>query len=238
KLSSYWLIFITSTNYFLARSLVDSMKVNAICTEHSIQTILPRTCLPYQKAVQNALDKIEENGVISSWHDAWTSSGEEHRFYDCLNIPTHGVYTFQVSKPLNSSPEQVFAKMCAIGGLKGYFFMNWAWRMRGLIDRFIGGVGLRRGRTQRKELRTGDTIDFWRVLQIDKTHHILKLYAEMKLPGEAWLEFRIEKNVAIQTATFRPKGLFGRLYWWILYPIHLILFPGMLTKLLSKSIAK
>lgn len=113
--------------------------------------------------------------------------------------------------------------------------MDWAWRFRGLIDRLIGGVGLRRGRTRREELRPGDTIDFWRVLQIDKTHRILKLYAEMKIPGEAWLEFHVNDHSVDQIATFRPKGVFGRIYWWILYPIHLILFPGMLSKILGKQ---
>ncbi|MCP5505742.1 MAG: SDR family oxidoreductase [Chlamydiales bacterium] len=235
KLSSYWLIFITSTNYYLARSLVDSMKVDAICTERQIEKVLPRKCLSYLESVEKALAKIEENAVLSSWHDAWTTSGRDPRFYDSLQIPEHGAYKYKVTKKLEGDPDEVFKRIYAIGGIKGYYFMDWAWRFRGLIDRLIGGVGLRRGRTRRQELRPGDTIDFWRVLQIDKTHRILKLYAEMKLPGEAWLEFHVNEGEVKQVATFRPKGLFGRLYWWILYPIHLILFPGMLSKILSKK---
>lgn len=234
KLSSYWLILITSTNHFLARTLVDSMKVDAICTEHEINKILPRRCLPYHEAVEKALEKIEENGVLSSWRDAWTTSGRDPKFHDYLKIPEHGAYKFKVNKPFEGNPDKIFKRIYAIGGVKGYYFMDWAWRIRGLIDRLIGGVGLRRGRTHRQELRPGDTIDFWRVLQIDRTHRTLKLYAEMKLPGEAWLEFHVFDNNVEQIATFRPKGVFGRFYWWVLYPVHIILFPGMLSKILKK----
>lgn len=235
KLSSYWLIFITSTNYFLARNLVDSMKVDAVCTEHMIDKILPRKCLPYKEAVEKALSQIEENTVISSWRDSWTSSGMDPRYYDMLKIPTHGAYQYKVTKSFEGNPDKVFKRIYAIGGVHGYYFMDWAWRFRGIVDRFIGGVGLRRGRTRRKILKSGDTIDFWRVLQVDKEHRVLKLYAEMKLPGEAWLEFHVHKNSVDQTATFRPKGILGRIYWWILYPVHIVLFPGMLSKILGKQ---
>ncbi|MEM8727963.1 MAG: SDR family oxidoreductase [Chlamydiota bacterium] len=235
KLSSYWLIFITATNYFLARSLVDSMKVDAVCMEHKIDKILPRQCLTYEKAVATALSRIEENAVISSWRDSWTSSGIDPKYHDLLKIPEHGSYHYRVTRSFDEDPDRVFKRIYAIGGVHGYYFMDWAWRLRGLTDRFIGGVGLRRGRTRRKVLKSGDTIDFWRVLQVDEEHRILKLYAEMKLPGEAWLEFRVRRNGVDQTATFRPKGVVGRLYWWILYPVHLILFPGMLSKIVGKK---
>ncbi|QVL58221.1 MAG: DUF2867 domain-containing protein [Simkaniaceae bacterium] len=234
KLSSYWLIFVTSTNYFLARTLVDSMKVNAVCSEHKIEKILRRKCLSYKEAVEKALDRIEENAVISSWRDAWISSGTDPKYHDYLKIPEHGSYKYKVTKSFEGDPDRLFKRIYAIGGIKGYYFMDWAWRFRGIIDRLIGGVGLRRGRTRRTTLKPGDTIDFWRVLQVDKKHRILKLYAEMKLPGEAWFEFQVHESSVDQTATFRPKGVWGRLYWWILYPIHLILFPGMLSKILKK----
>lgn len=235
RLSSYWLIFVTATNYYLARTLVDSMKVNAVCTEHRIQKILSRKCLPYLDAVKKALAKIEENAVLSSWRDAWTASGRDPRYHDYLQIPERGTNKYKVTHQFKGNPDEIFKRIYAIGGIKGYYFMDWAWRFRGLIDRLIGGVGLRRGRTRRLDLRPGDTIDFWRVLQIDKTHRILKLYAEMKLPGEAWLEFHVREKEVDQIATFRPKGVWGRLYWWILYPIHIILFPGMLSRILGKK---
>lgn len=236
KLSSYWLIFITATNYFLARSLVDSMKVDAVCTEHKIDKILPRKCLTYKEAVEKALSRIEENGVISSWRDSWTSSGMDPRYYDMLKIPRHGSYQYKITKPFDEDPDKVFKRIYTIGGIHGYYFMDWAWRFRGMIDRFIGGVGLRRGRTRRKVLKSGDTIDFWRVLQVDNKHRVLKLYAEMKLPGEAWLEFKVHQSSVDQIATFRPKGVLGRIYWWILYPVHIILFPGMLKKIIKKNV--
>ena len=144
-------------------------------------------------------------------------------------------HQYKVTKSFEGNPDKVFKRIYAIGGVHGYYFMDWAWRFRGMIDRYIGGVGLRRGRTHRKVLKSGDTIDFWRVLQVDKEHRVLKLYAEMKLPGEAWLEFHVHQNSVEQIATFRPKGILGRIYWWILYPIHVVLFPGMIKKIISST---
>jgi len=122
-----------------------------------------------------------------------------------------------------------------IGGKTGYFSMNWAWRMRGLIDTLLGGVGIHRGRTHKKALKVGDVIDFWRVIYLNKEERHMILFAEMKIPGEAFLEFDVSKSEVIQTATFCPKGVFGRAYWWVLYPIHKILFPRMLSAILEKA---
>ncbi len=233
KLSSYWLFFITSTNFYLAKSLVDSMKVNAVCTEYEIQKIFKRKCLNYQEALSNALSDIEENTVVSSWRDSWSSTGSDPKYYDYLKIPDHGCYTYTVIYEFKGDPDELFDRLCKIGGKNGYYFMDWAWRLRGVMDRFIGGVGLRRGKTQKENIQAGDSIDVWRVLQVDKEHHILKLFGEMKLPGDGWLEFKIAGNKIDQTATYRPRGLFGRLYWWLCYPLHIVLFPGMLTKILG-----
>lgn len=235
RLSSYWLIFVTSTNFYLARSLVDSMTIDAVCTENRIHKILLRKCLSYQEAIQKALEKTEENYVISSWRDTFSASGFNPDYYDYLKVPQHGCYKMECSKTFDRDPDRVFKRVYAIGGISGYYYMDWAWRIRGLIDRFMGGVGLRRSRTQRQELNPGDVIDFWRVLQADKTHRRLVLFAEMKLPGEAWLEFQVKENSITQIATFRPRGVFGRFYWWLFYPIHLMMFPGMLRALLKKS---
>ena len=128
--------------------------------------------------------------------------------------------------------------MLAIGGSEGYY-LNWAWKLRGLIDKIVGGVGLSRGKAAKKTLAVGDVIDFWRVVLIDKEHHRLLLFAEMKLPGEAWLEFKIkeknDKTFLVQTATFRPKGVLGRLYWYSLYPFHRLIFDGMGARLIEKA---
>ena len=235
RLSSLWLIFVTATNYYLARTLVDSMTLDAICQENRIQKILPRKTLSYREAIERAFTLIQENAVISSWRDSWTASGLNPRYYEAVKVPEHGCYKMETFLPFSLDPDAVFQEVYNIGGKRGYFSMNWAWRLRGLIDRYIGGVGLRRGRTGRKELKVGDVIDFWRVVQVDTTHRRLILFAEMKVPGEAWLEFDVQANRIIQIATFRPKGVLGRLYWWLFWPIHLILFPGMLRSILKRA---
>ena len=130
--------------------------------------------------------------------------------------------------------EQVLENIWSIGGDKGWYYGNWMWRLRGAIDKLVGGVGLRRGRKSPTLLYNGDALDFWRVLLADKEHNRLLLFAEMRVPGEAWLEFRIdEKNTLHQIATFRPKGIFGRLYWYAMVPFHFFIFDGMI-----KNIAK
>lgn len=125
----------------------------------------------------------------------------------------------------------------AIGGERGWYYANWLWMVRGFIDKLFGGVGLRRGRTSETEIHTGDTLDFWRVLVADKSNKRLLLYAEMKLPGEAWLEFLIvnkdNKFYLQQKATFRPKGLLGRMYWYCVLPLHYFIFNGLATNIIN-----
>jgi len=138
--------------------------------------------------------------------------------------------------PLAATREEVIARVWSIGGNAGWPCMNWAWRLRGIADKFAGGIGIRRGRRHPDDLRAGDSLDFWRVLLADRTKGRLMLYAEMKLPGEAWLEFAIEETPdgghgLRQTATFRPQGLLGRLYWFAVLPFHWLLFPQMARKL-------
>ena len=133
-------------------------------------------------------------------------------------------------KNIGSTIENIWS----IGGEKGWYYANWLWKIRGYMDKFLGGVGLRRGRTHPTIIHPGDAIDFWRVLFTDKKKGHLLLFAEMKVPGEAWLEFKINNGELIQTATFRPKGLNGRLYWYIVYPFHGFVFNGMINKLIKE----
>ncbi|MDX1700329.1 MAG: DUF2867 domain-containing protein, partial [Melioribacteraceae bacterium] len=136
----------------------------------------------------------------------------------------------------SGDPDKVKKRIWSIGGESGWYFWNWAWILRGFIDKLVGGVGLRRGRRSATELRPGDALDFWRVIMANYDLGRLILYAEMKLPGEAWLEFKVndENKKLIQKATFRPYGLFGRLYWYILLPFHVIIFQGMAKKIIIK----
>ncbi|MFP4047469.1 MAG: DUF2867 domain-containing protein [Bacteroidales bacterium] len=127
--------------------------------------------------------------------------------------------------------EHCIKKIWSIGGKNGWYYGNWLWEVRGFLDKIAGGVGLRRGRTNQEVIEAGDTLDFWRVLYANRQEGRLLLFAEMKLPGEAWLEFKITGDTLVQTATFRPLGLTGRLYWYAVYPLHGLIFNGLIKKL-------
>jgi uncharacterized protein YbjT (DUF2867 family) len=230
KLSSYWLYFVTSTSYKLAVALVHSMKVEVICRPNNLNEILNITPIIYNKALTNAFDKIENNQIVSSWKDAYVSSGINSRVSDFIKVPTFGCFIDQRKLAFKKRVDCI-DKIWKIGGQNGWYYGNILWRIRGFMDKLFGGVGLRRGRTNPDTLQVGDALDFWRVLYADKKEGRLLLFAEMKLPGEAWLEFKIIGKQLEQTATFRPLGLWGRLYWYAVLPFHGIIFKGMLKKL-------
>jgi len=230
KLSSYWLYFITSTSYKLAISLVDSMKVEVIAKDNNLIKLLDITPLSYKACIQNAFKKIEQNEIVSSWKDSTISGRLNFRISEYLNAPEYGCYKDVREKQVENH-DFCIEKIWQIGGETGWYYANWLWRLRGFLDKLFGGVGLRRGRTNRNELHAGDSLDFWRVIYANKNEKRLLLFAEMKLPGEAWLEFKIIENKLIQTATFRPKGLLGRIYWFSVYPLHGIIFRGLINKL-------
>ncbi|WP_417199766.1 SDR family oxidoreductase [Bizionia sp.] len=233
KLSSYWLYFVTSTSYKLASSLVDSMDVQIIGKPSNIEELLGIKPLSYKEAVSLAFEKIEQNSIISSWKDSMVSSGRlKNNFHKYVNVPKYGCFKDYKERPV-TDPEETIRKIWAIGGNTGWYYGTRLWRLRGYMDKMVGGIGLRRGRTSPTELHVGDSLDFWRVIFADKDKQKLLLYAEMKLPGEAWLEFKIEDNKLKQTATFRPRGLAGRLYWYSVLPFHGFIFRGMINKLAS-----
>lgn len=230
KLSSYWLYFVTSTSYKLAVSLVNSMKIEVICRNHDINEILGIRPMNYQAALKSAFSKIERNEVVSSWKDAFISSDFDYNISEFIQVPLFGCYK-DIREKVFVDRENCIGKIWSIGGKNGWYYANWLWKIRGFLDKLAGGVGLRRGRTSEDYLNAGDALDFWRVLYANKEEGRLLLYAEMKLPGDAWLEFRIFENKLIQTATFRPLGLIGRLYWFLLLPLHGFLFKGMIKKI-------
>ena len=230
KLSSYWLYFITSTSYNLATSLVDSMKVEVIAKDDKIIKLLNIRPLSYTGCIKQAFENIEQNEILSSWKDSTISGRLDFKISDYIKVPEYGCYKdtrIKLISDIDSSVEKIWK----IGGDTGWYYANWLWRLRGVIDKFFGGVGLRRGRTNLYDIQAGDALDFWRVLYANKEERRLLLFAEMKLPGEAWLEFQVKDNKLIQTATFRPKGLFGRIYWFSVFPLHGIIFKGMINKI-------
>ncbi|MCT4590264.1 MAG: SDR family oxidoreductase [Carboxylicivirga sp.] len=230
KLSSYWLYFITSTSYRLATALVDSMKVEVICRDHAINDLLNIKPISYAEALKAAFSEIKDEQMISSWKDALVVSNHDFKLSDFIEVPTFGCYIDQRQRRVNKK-HVTLEKIWRIGGLSGWHFATWLWKLRGFIDLLYGGVGLRRGRTHRTKIESGDVIDFWRVVYANKAEGRLLLYAEMKLPGEAWLEFKLVEDQLTQTATFRPKGLLGRLYWLSVLPFHHFIFNGLIKKL-------
>ena len=234
RLSSYWLYFVTSTSYKLARSLVDSMSIEIICRNNEINRILGINPISYKEAIEKAFDKIQNNEIISSWKDSYSSSELNYNISENIKVPKFGCFTDRRVKKIIDRKITI-NKIWSIGGTKGWYYANWLWKIRGFLDTLTGGVGLRRGRTNISEISVGDSLDFWRVIYADKKEGRLLLFAEMKLPGEAWLEFKIIDDVLVQTATFRPLGVAGRLYWYLVYPLHEIIFLGLIRKLTSNN---
>ncbi|CAN5547201.1 SDR family oxidoreductase [soil metagenome] len=235
KLSSYWLYFVTSTSFKLAQNLVNSMKVEVIAKPNDLAKILKIKLLGFDEAIKLAFGKIEQNQVLSSWKDAQTSGIFKKGLTQYIEVPVEGCFK-DIRKKQVIDLKTVLNRIWAIGGKTGWYYGNWLWEFRGFLDQLFGGVGMRRGRRSDSDLYQGETLDFWRVLLASKEEKRLLLFAEMKLPGEAWLEFEIDdKNILTQTATFRPLGLLGRLYWYLVYPFHGFIFRGMIKKLAKNT---
>lgn len=232
KLSSYWLYFVTSTSYKLASALVSSMKVEVVCSDNRINQLLSVQPISYKEALSRALLKVDEDKVASSWKDSLVSGRFSQSISSHLKVPKKGCYTDRRKKEIIDR-DFTINQIWSIGGETGWYYGDWLWSLRGFIDKLAGGVGSRRGRTNKHNIYPGDALDFWRVLYADKKEGKLILYAEMKLPGEAWLEFKIIHNTLYQAATFKPNGFLGKLYWYSVLPFHGFIFNGMLNKLIK-----
>ena len=238
--SAYWLYFTTSANITIARQLVQSMKNDVICKEHTIHEIIPQELIPYREAIKLAFLKIEQNMVVSSWTDAASSSLSRLDVNQYVEVPVNGCYKVRKWIEIDKDKvEEIATRFFGIGGNQGWYYADKLWRIRGLMDKLVGGVGLGRGRRSDVDIQPGDALDFWRVLLVDRKNYRLLLFAEMKLPGEAWLEFSIVKNenrcLLKQTATFRPRGILGRNYWYAMLPFHYFIFRNMLKRIAGKK---
>lgn len=232
KLSSYWLYFITSTSYNLASALVGSMKIEVICRPESLSEIKRITGIQpfsYETALRRTLAKIQANEIISSWKDSFISSRRDASLKEFMEVPHFGCFT-DLRSIAYDDREKCLDRVFSLGGNNGWYGQG-LWKIRGFLDVLVGGPGLRRGRTHPQRLHEGDALDFWRVLYADRTEGKLILFAEMKLPGEAWLVFKLYRGKLWQKAVFRPHGISGRLYWYSVLPFHGIIFKGMLKKL-------
>ncbi|MCV2487712.1 DUF2867 domain-containing protein [Flavobacterium sp. SH_e] len=207
------------------------MKVEVVCRDSRINALLSVTPMPYKEALEKALVKINGDAVISSWKDSRISGRFKGNVSHYLKVPKKGCFIDRRKKAVRNR-DYTIGRIWAIGGETGWYYADWLWDLRGFIDKVFEGVGLRRVRTHKKELHPGDALDFWRAVYADKAEGKLILYAEMKLPGEAWLEFKIINNDLYQAATFKPRGLMGRLDRYCVFPFHGFIFGGMLKKLI------
>jgi hypothetical protein len=220
---------------------VSSLKNEVVCRLRGIEDIVPIQLLSYEEAITKALYRIARDEIPSSWRDAFNIKSAFCNVYARnTHVPRFGCLFDSREIEFDRDIDEVRDNIWMIGGNRGWYYLDWAWRWRGNMDKLVGGVGLRRGRRTDKNLQAGDALDFWRVLQADYENCYLVLFAEMKIPGEAWLEFKLEKlpngkNKLMQKATFRPRGILGRLYWYLLVPVHYFLFGGMANKIINYS---
>jgi uncharacterized protein YbjT (DUF2867 family) len=241
RLSSYWVHLVTPIPSNIAQPLIKGLSVEVIVTDDRARRMFPQiTPMNYESAVARALASLEAGDVETSWSDALVSSQGDTRPF--IFTTQDGMLIEQRQREVNVPASVVYAEFSALGGRKGWLAFNSLWRLRGVADRLIGGVGFRRGRRHPTNLRVGDAIDFWRVEAVE-SHRLLRLRAEMKVPGCAWLQFQAESLGAtrtrlVQTAFFAPRGLFGLLYWYLLYPIHGFIFSRLIRTLTEEAASR
>jgi uncharacterized protein YbjT (DUF2867 family) len=240
-LSALWIHLISPVPKSIALPLTEGLTSDAVCTENRIQEIIPQKLVSCRESIRIALDRIKQEQVDTCWMDAGTVLEPEWAHCGDADWAGGTILNCGYRARLKARAEEVWQPVSRIGGKTGWYFGNFLWRLRGIMDRLTGGVGLRRGRRHPTEIGVGDALDFWRVLKVDAPRQLL-LVAEMKTPGEALLEFQITSSgdglVEFQMLSrFLPKGLLGISYWYVLYPFHQWIFYGML-KSIAKSIDK
>ena len=241
-LSSLWIGLVTPVPTALARPLVGSLISEVVADPaKSIDDLIPppqEGLLSVETAMSLALSKISDHGVETRWSDASIPTAPWQKAQGDPEWAGETILRDRRQALSEKSAEAIWKQIEGIGGEHGWFGADFLWFMRGLIDRIFGGVGLRRGRRDQDLLRVGESLDFWRVEELERGRR-LKLYAEMILPGKAWLEFSIEekngKTLITQEATFSPRGLGGRLYWYAVAPFHVFVFPTMLRNLVKRA---
>ena len=234
KLSSYWLNLFTPVPYTVAQSLIEGLSSEVVIQNDHAKEYFPQIKpLPFGQAVKQAIKEMQENQVFSRWSDA--GGGKDMWQENYRNDPSSSILLDRQSLPLDGvSKESLYRTFCSIGGKEGWFAYDWLWEIRGWMDKMIGGAGLNRGRRDSCELRIGESVDFWRVEDLVPNERLL-LYAQMKVPGKAWLEFKITDDELVQTAYFYPRGLLGRFYWYLLTPLHYLVFRNMIQAILKRA---
>ena len=241
KLSSYWIHLVTPVPAAIAQPLAEGLRNPVICQENRIRDIIPQELLTCRETIRLALQKIQQQCVDTCWMDAGAAVPPEWLYCGDTGYAGGTILTCGFRMVLDAAPAEVWPTIAGIGGQTGYYFGTGLWKLRGWADRMLGGIGFRGGRRHPQELMPGDAVDFWRVLEVDPPHH-LQLLAEMKLPGEAILEFSLaatadDKTELRQVARFLPRGLGGILYWYALEPFHHWVYRGML-KAIARAVGK
>lgn len=236
-LSSHWVGLVTPVPRGIARPLVESLKIPVVCRDHSVAEIIPdpaQGLLPYRTAVALALTRVREANVTTRWSSASVEGAPAAPLPTDPDWAGGSLYTDVREVDVAADQQDTFAIVDAIGGEHGYFAANWMWEIRGAMDRVVGGVGLRRGRRDPNHTQVGDALDFWRVEERIEPE-LLRLRAEMRLPGLAWLEWHVEPGGSgthlTQKATFFPRGLAGHAYWWSVAPFHAFVFKPMVRRI-------
>jgi hypothetical protein len=232
-LSSHWVGLVTPVPASIARPLTESLRHEVVCRENDIERYVPSPSghpLGFDRAVSLALERVREAQVATRWSSASVPGSPGDPLPTDPGWAGGSLYTDERELPVDASREALWRVIEGIGGENGWYSFPLAWAVRGWLDRLVGGVGLRRGRRDARRLRVGDSLDFWRVEEIERGR-LLRLRAEMRLPGAAWLELRVERTERgtefVQRALFHPRGLAGHLYWWSVAPFHGIVFGGM-----------
>jgi uncharacterized protein YbjT (DUF2867 family) len=240
RLSSYWVHLVTPIPATIAEPLIEGLRNEVVVRDDRAARIFPGIKpFDYQTAVELALVKLDAGEVETMWSDALITTQGDIPPVVLTTVEGMNLEHRQLQVPATAST--VFAVFSGLGGSRGWLYMNWVWHVRGLLDRLVGGVGMRRGRRDPDCLRVGEALDFWRVEAVEPDH-LIRLRAEMKMPGRGWLQFHVHpqapgKTLLSQTAYFAPKGVWGFLYWYSLYPIHKVIFAGMIRKIAERAVA-
>jgi len=240
RLSAYWVHMVTPIHWRVVAPLIEGLRAELIVRDETAKKLFPHIQpIDYQTAVHLALGRIQRDNVETSWSDALVTAQGDVKPYEF--IVEDGMFIERRQLVIELPAETVFRSYTGIGGERGWLYMDWSWALRGWLDKAIGGVGLRRGRRHPDDIHTGESLDFWRVETVEK-NQLMRLRAEMKLPGKAWLQFESipveeakNKTLFTVTAYFAPYGFFGFLYWYAMWPFHKPLFDGLARRLASRA---
>ncbi|HMB23234.1 MAG TPA: DUF2867 domain-containing protein [Anaerolineales bacterium] len=237
RLSAYWVHMVTPIHWRVVLPLIEGLRARLIVRDAAAKKLFPQIKpLDFQTAVHLALGRIQRDNVETSWADALVTVAGDVKPYK-LEVD-EGMFIETRQRLLDLSAQDVFRSYMGIGGERGWLYMDWAWGMRGWLDKAVGGVGLRRGRRHPDEIRAGEALDFWRVEDVEKDR-LLRLRAEMKLPGKGWIQFESQpqdgKTLLTITAYFAPYGFFGFLYWYAMWPFHKFIFDGLANQVAGRA---